>query len=92
MGGERAKQKNAKNLKDDCPKCDKTTTGGISIGCDSCDSWWHPVCVNLTQKKINNISKITACKGHCPTLIRGVETKQSNLLDQKKKFLRRFKK
>ena len=31
MGGGRAKQKKAKKLKDDCPKCDKTTTVGTSM-------------------------------------------------------------
>ena len=34
--------------------------------------------------KIDVISKIPACKWHCPTCLPAVETKQSNLLDQKK--------
>ena len=33
-----------------CPGCGKQDDGSPMIGCDSCDDWYHWVCVNIHQE------------------------------------------
>ena len=63
MYASRSDSKNA--LDSNCPIChtlckyeeEVTTFSERSIGCDSCNGWFHFVCVQMTAKKLKEIGE-----------------------------------
>ena len=68
------KEKGKRRKKSSYCICDRPEDGKFMVGCDVCDNWFHPKCVNISKRVAKSLDYFVC--PHCKDFIPEEDRKQ----------------